>query len=93
MAVTKKEIADYLAANHNLTGKAANEIVGDVFKFLGNELGDGNEVNIDKFGKFTIGERAARTGRNPQTGEAIEIAASKSVSFKASKGIKEALNA
>jgi DNA-binding protein HU-beta len=57
------------------------------------ELAKGEEVVLAGFGKFSVTERAARTGRNPATGEPMEIAASKSVSFKAQKALKDAVNA
>lgn len=56
-------------------------------------LAKGEEVVITGFGKFSVTERAARTGRNPATGEQMEIPASKAVSFKAQKALKDAVNA
>lgn len=55
-------------------------------------LKDGEKVQLVGFGTFDIGERAAREGRNPQTGESIQIAASKSPRFKAGKAFKDAVN-
>lgn len=54
-------------------------------------LRDGETVEITGFGQFSVKDRAARTGRNPQTGEKLEIAASKAVAFKAAKGLKDAV--
>lgn len=56
------------------------------------ELSNGGEVALIGFGTFSVGERAERQGRNPKTGEAITIAASKAVKFKAGKALKEAVN-
>lgn len=55
-------------------------------------LKDGDTVNLIGFGTFMVRERAARTGRNPRTGETINIAASKNPSFKAGKALKDAVN-
>lgn len=55
-------------------------------------LRDGEKISLTGFGTFDIGERPAREGRNPQTGETIQIAASKSPRFKAGKGFKDAVN-
>lgn len=56
------------------------------------ELAKGNKISVSGFGTFDISERAEREGRNPQTGETIKIAASKSVKFKAGKELKEKVN-
>ena len=55
-------------------------------------MASGNGVQLTGFGSFVVRDRAARTGRNPQTGEAIQIAASKVAAFKAGKTLKEAIN-
>ena len=60
--------------------------------WLAKHLGYGGEVQITGFGSFGVTERAARTGRNPQTGETLQIAASKAPKFKAGKALKEAVN-
>lgn len=56
------------------------------------ELKSGGEVNLTGFGKFSVTERGARKGRNPQTGESVDIAASKTPAFKAGNSLKEAVN-
>ena len=60
--------------------------------WLAKHLGYGDEVQITGFGSFGVSERAARTGRNPQTGATIQIAASKAPKFKAGKALKDAVN-
>ena len=70
------------------TEKVFNSIV-DLFK---DELAKGEKVSVAGFGVFKVSERSARTGRNPQTGETIKIAASKGVSFKAGTALKEVVN-
>lgn len=68
-------------------------IVDTVFDTIKNTLASGEKVSIAGFGSFTISERAARIGKNPQTSEEIMIPASKSPKFKASKTFKEIVNA
>lgn len=68
-------------------------IVDMVFDTIKNTLASGEKVSIAGFGSFTISERAARIGKNPQTSEEIMIPASKSPKFKASKAFKEIVNA
>jgi DNA-binding protein HU-beta len=63
-----------------------------VFDAIKDEVVAGNKVDIAGFGSFQPADRAARTARNPQTGEAIQVAAKKAVKFKASKTFKDALN-
>ena len=64
----------------------------EMIEALANELVKGNKVSIAGFGTFKITERAARDGRNPQTGETIHIAASKGVNFKAGTELKDKIN-
>lgn len=89
--LTKNDLASALANNHNLTQKDALEVVGALFGAISDELAKGGEVRVHGFGAFQIRERAARDGRNPKTGEAMKIAASKTVGFKPAKGLKDAL--
>jgi DNA-binding protein HU-beta len=77
-----------LAAKVGVDDKA----VKAVFDAIKDEVVAGNKVDIAGFGSFQPADRAARTARNPQTGEAIQVAAKKAVKFKASKTFKDALN-
>jgi DNA-binding protein HU-beta len=70
----------------------AENSVKAVFAAITESLGNGDTINIPGFGSFSIGERAARTGRNPRTGEPLQISASKVVKFKAGKALKETVN-
>ena len=90
----KAEIAKcVLSRVEGLTGKQAAEVVEAVFDCIGDNLSDpGDRVQIPGFGSFTVSRRAARTGRNPQTGESIDIAASNNVRFKAGKALKDSVN-
>ena len=90
--MNKAEMVERLAARSDLTRAAAREAVDSVFGMIGEALADGEEVRLPGFGTFTTRTRPARTGRNPRTGEAISIAASKSPSFNAGKTLKDAMN-
>ncbi|MCO4773804.1 MAG: HU family DNA-binding protein [Deltaproteobacteria bacterium] len=70
---------------------AAQAAVEDVLSCISQGLLDDGKVQLVGFGTFSVKERAARTGRNPRTGESIQIAASKNVGFKAGKALKESL--
>ena len=89
--MNKTELVKAVAEKADLTLVAAGEVVNAVVEVIGNALVEGQEVAIPGFGTYKVSERAARTGRNPATGATIEIPASKSVSFKASKALNEKL--
>lgn len=74
------------------TKKDIGVIVDTVFETITKELTAGNKVSISNFGSFDVVERAARTGRNPQSGEALEIPASLAVKFKVSSVLKASVN-
>lgn len=85
---------DLIAAVAEKTGatkKTAEEIIKAFLGEASEALAKGEEVDLHGFGKFKVKERAARQGRNPATGEAITIAASKGVGFSASKALKDRL--
>jgi len=89
----KADIVDHLANTiEGLTKKQAGEAFDEIFDHVTGALADGDKVQVPGFGTFSVSERAARQGRNPQTGEAITIPASKGVRFKAGKGLKDAVN-
>ena len=92
-SMNKGEMADRLAARAGLNKTAARVAVDDVFARIGEALANGEEVRIAGFGSFGTRSRAARTGRNPRTGETVSIPASKSPAFKAGKTLKDAVNA
>ena len=87
--LTKKTLAEDIAAQHELTKKAATEIVNYVFEEAAKTLKKGGTVDINGFGKFSVKKRAARTGINPRTKETIKIKATKVPTFKASKTLKD----
>jgi DNA-binding protein HU-beta len=90
--VGKPELVDGVAAAAGLTKKDAALAVEAVLEEIASALGRGAEVALVGFGTFKVGERAAREGRNPRTGESIPIAASKSAKFAAGKGLKDRVN-
>lgn len=90
--MTKHELAKQVAANAGLTGEQAKSAVDAAFDAIAGELAAGRDVAIAGFGKFSVGERAAREGRNPATGETIQIAASRAAKFSVAAGFKQQLN-
>jgi DNA-binding protein HU-beta len=91
--MNKSQLVEAIATQADLPKSQAGRALDSLIDVITNELKAGNDVALLGFGTFKVSERAARTGRNPQTGEAIQIAASKAPTFKAGKGLKEALNA
>lgn len=89
LELNKSEIIEKLAADHELTKVKAKEIVEQVFGIVGSSLKKDGRFSFPDLGTFTVSQRAARTGRNPATGESIKIKASKSVRFKAAPALKE----
>lgn len=75
-----------------ITKTDAGNALAAVFDALKDALAKGEKVRLVGFGTFTVTQRAARTGRNPRTGEAIQIAAAKGVKFQAGKGLKDAVS-
>ena len=91
--MNKGEMADRLAARTGLSKAAARDAVDGMLATIGEALANGEEVRVTGFGSFGTRSRPARTGRNPRTGETVSIPASKSPAFKASKTLKDAVNA
>jgi DNA-binding protein HU-beta len=89
--MTKAELIDSVANKAELPKQKAEDIVNGLFDDIVGALKSGDKVNISGFGTFSVSERKARTGRNPKTGEAIQIAASRAPKFKAGKILKESL--
>ncbi len=89
--MNKAELTDVVAARANLTKADASSAVDAVFLAIEGALGRGESVSLIGFGTFSVSTRAARTGRNPRTGETIQIAASRVAKFKAGKGLKDAI--
>lgn len=89
----KADIVDSIADHvEGLTKKQAAEAFEAVFSTITGHLEKGERVQLPGFGSFSVSHRAARTGRNPKTGETIKIKASKAAKFKMGKELKETLN-
>ena len=89
--MNKNELIAAVASDADLSKADATKAVDAVFDAITGALKSGTEVRLVGFGTFSVSERAASTGRNPRTGETIEIAASKQPKFKAGKGPKDAI--
>ena len=90
--MNKSEIAGRVAGRIGLSRSAAESAVDAVFEAVGEALVGEEDMRIAGFGTFTTKSRPARTGRNPQTGESLEIGASTVLAFKAGKALKDAVN-
>jgi DNA-binding protein HU-beta len=90
--MNKAELIDAVAARSDLSKTDAGNAVDAVFGAIESSLSRGDSVSLIGFGTFSVSDRAARTGRNPRTGETIQIAASRAAKFKAGKGLKDAVN-
>ncbi|AET95574.1 DNA-binding protein HU-alpha (plasmid) [Burkholderia sp. SFA1] len=90
--MNKQELVEAVASQVGTSKSAAEETINAVLATIANEVAAGSAVQLIGFGTFDSGERAARTGRNPATGEAIEIAAAKTVKFTVGKAFKDAVN-
>ena len=90
--MTKADLIAAIADDTGLSKKDSETALGSVINAITNSLKDGNDVRLVGFGTFSVSARAATTGRNPRTGEAIQIPASKRPTFKAGKELKEAVN-
>ena len=90
--MNKLQLTEALVQKTGMTKKAAAEAVSALIDVIGEALAAGDDVKITGFGGFEVKERAARTGRNPKTGEAVEIPASKYVAFSAGSQLKDKVN-
>ena len=87
------DLIDLVASKDDkLTKAQAKGIVDGLFKAIADAAAKGDEVNVPGFGKFKVQAKPARTGRNPSTGAAIQIAASKKVVFQPAKALKDSVN-
>jgi len=89
--MTKKDIAQVVAQRADVSATAAEEIIGAALDVIGEQLAKGEDVRLAGFGTFETRERAARTGRNPQTGAEIKIPAGKRVKVTAGSKLKAAV--
>ncbi len=90
--MNKNDLIAAVADNTDLSRGDATKAVDAVFDLITNCLQKGDEVRLVGFGTFSVSQRKATQGRNPRTGETIQIPASKQPKFKAGKGLKDAVN-
>ena len=90
--MNKQELIENIAESADITKAAAGRALDSMIDSVSGALKEGDSVVLVGFGTFTVRDRAARTGRNPQTGEEVQIAAAKVPAFKAGKALKDAVN-
>lgn len=90
--MNKAELIDRMAASADISKASATRALDAMLDAVTDSLKQSEQVALVGFGTFAVKERAARTGRNPQTGESIEIAAARIPTFKPGKALKDALN-
>jgi DNA-binding protein HU-beta len=90
--VNKTDIIDHIATQADISKAAAGRALDSVVDAIQQSLKKGEDVTLVGFGTFSVGKRAARTGRNPRTGAAIEIEAARVPKFKPGKALKDAVN-
>ncbi|MCR3755690.1 MAG: DNA-binding protein HU-beta [Sodalis sp. Psp] len=90
--VNKSQLINKIAVSADISKAAAGRALDAIIDSVTESLQQGNDVALVGFGTFTVRERSARIGRNPQTGEEITIAAAKVPGFRAGKGLKDAVN-
>jgi len=90
--MNKAELIEAVSTDSGLSKFDASNAVESIFKNMADQLQKGGSVSVVGFGQFSVSDRAARTGRNPRTGEEISIAASRAPKFKAGKQLKDAVN-
>jgi DNA-binding protein HU-beta len=89
--LTLKHIAETLAGTHEMPKRQANEILGQVVEVITKTLKKGGKIRLSGLGILQVRKRAARMGRNPQTGEPIKIKASKKIAFTPAKDLKQSI--
>jgi DNA-binding protein HU-beta len=89
--ISTRQLAVQLADKHGLTKKQGNEIMDDLVVLITKSLKKGSRIRLNGLGILQVRKRAARMGRNPATGEAIKIKASKKVAFRVAKELKQSV--
>ena len=90
--MNKTELVESVVKHANISKADAGKAIEATFSAIEGALSDGDTVSLIGFGTFSVSDRAERSGRNPRTGETIQIAASRVAKFKAGKGLKDAVN-
>ena len=88
----KEEFSKHIAQQHNITQKAAHDVIDTFTSSVIDAMGQGKEISLIGFGNFSVSKVAARTGRNPRTGEVLKIAAYNQPKFKVGQKLKGAVN-
>ena len=91
--MNNSDLADRIAASHGVSKADARKLVDGIFAAIVDAAAAGDEIAINGFGKFKVKDSPAREGRNPATGEAMQITASKKLGFAPAKAVKDKLNA
>lgn len=89
--MTKTELIEELSERANLTKRAAEDAINTLLDIITEQLAQGNKVTLTGFGTFLVRTRAARMGRNPQTGDPIHIPAQETPAFRAGSNLKDAV--
>ena len=89
--ISKKELVSAVAERGDITKIGAESLITTLCHVIVENLQQGNEVVLPGIGKFSVADRAARTARNPQTGEEVQVAAKKAPKFGAAKALKDAI--
>jgi DNA-binding protein HU-beta len=90
-SLNKSDLAGVVASESGVTTSDAKAVIEKTFEVIARQIANGDEVSVSGFGKFSQTERSARQGRNPQTGETIDIPASKAPKFSAASQLKNAV--
>lgn len=90
--MNNSDLAERLASDNGLTKTDARKFVDAVFAEIAQAAAQGDEISLNGFGKFKVKDTPAREGRNPSTGETIQIAAAKKLTFTVGKAVKDKLN-
>jgi DNA-binding protein HU-beta len=90
--MNKSEFEKYISTKHSITQKEAGNMIDMFTSSVMSALGEGKEVSLVGFGNFSVADVPTRTGRNPRTGEALEIKAYKQPRFKVGQKLKDAVN-
>ena len=89
MTMTKQDLIKKVSSETGLTRKECMSVIDNLFEIFKSDLSDGNPVMISGFGKWSVSDKKERTGRNPQTGDPITIAARKVITFKPSSVLRK----
>ncbi len=90
--MNKSDFIDAIASNADVTKSTAAKVVNSFIDVVGDTMSNGDSITLVGFGTFLVRDRQARTGRNPQTGETMQIPAAKVPAFKAGKALKDKVN-